>query len=167
MNQQLTEDKNQSKPSTAKDIFLHLLSVITLYGSVIALVTILFQLINIYLPDPASSRYAIEGAKSSIRFSISALVVMFPIYIWSVWYLTKMRNKDEWNKNEKVRSWLINFTLFVGAIVLIITLISLINSFLNGELTLRFGLKLLSLAAVVGSVFYYYLSLAKRESKEN
>lgn len=161
------KEKNSNNSSNAKDVFLHLLSIITLYGSVIALITVLFQLVNIYLPDPTSSRYAVESAERLMRFSVSSLIVMFPIYIWSVYYINKMSSQAEWIQNEKVRSYLINFTLFVGAIVMIVSLVSLINSFLNGELTLRFGLKLLSLFIVVGSVFYYYLSLAKRGGKEN
>ncbi|PSO44568.1 MAG: hypothetical protein BRC22_02320 [Parcubacteria group bacterium QH_9_35_7] len=157
-----TPQKNEKK-SSIKDIFLHLLSIITLYGSVFAVLTILFQVINIYIPDPAKQYFNLEEAKEAIRFSVSVLIVMFPVYIWTLWFSDKKEKSKEWNKSPRTRSLLRSFTLFLAGLILIGSLISTINYFLNGELTTRFLLKILAIFTVIGSVFGYYL---KSDSNE-
>lgn len=178
--------------TTAKDSFLHLVSIITLFASVISLVIILFQSINVYMPNlietnssqryhlgsnsatqlgsssgivedttpPVFFRHDIEEAKESIRTSLSVLIIMLPIYLWTIYYLGKARRKPDWNKNEKINSILINFTLFAGSMALIIALIILLNTVLKGKLTLDFGVKILGLFIIVGSVTSYYLYLS-------
>lgn len=155
--------KEQKTVSKYKHAFLQLLSIITLYGSAIALLTILFQSINIYIPDPLEPFRAAESAKSMIRFNTSVLIVMFPVYVWSIWYLQKLYDKDESKKDSKIRSFLINLTLLVAGLVLIGNLIALLNSFLAGELTTRFLLKIVSIFVVIGSVFAYYLVENRKE----
>lgn len=151
-----TKQKDENK-SSVKDIFLHLLSIITLYGSVFAVLTILFQVINIYIPDPAEQYFNLEGVKRVIRFSVSVLIVMFPVYIWTLWFSKKKEKSEEWNKSSRTRSLLRSFTLFLAGLILIGSLISTVNYFLNGELTTRFLLKILAIFIVIGSVFGYYL----------
>lgn len=151
-----TKQKDENK-SSVKDIFLHLLSIITLYGSVFAVLTILFQVINIYIPDPAEQYFNLEGVKRAIRFSVSVLIVMFPVYIWTLWFSKKKEKSEEWNKSSRTRSLLRSFTLFLAGLILIGSLISTVNYFLNGELTTRFLLKILAIFIVIGSVFGYYL----------
>jgi hypothetical protein len=56
-----------------------------------------------------------------------------------------------------IRKWLIYFTLFAAALIIIGDLVTLLNRFLEGELTVRFLLKVLAVFFVAGSVFYYYL----------
>lgn len=153
--------KNDTQKSSIKDVFLHLISIITLYGSVWALLTILFQIINIYIPDPLETYSRLESAKRSIRFSLSVLIVMFPAYIWSLWFNNKKEQAEEWIKSTRTRSLLRNFTLFLAGLILLGSLISVVNQFLNGELTARFGLKILSIFSVIGSVFGFYLTKNK------
>ena len=52
---------------------------------------------------------------------------------------------------------MVYLTLFVAAITIIIDLIRLINNFYQGELTVAFLLKVLSVLLVTASVFGYYL----------
>jgi len=48
-------------------------------------------------------------------------------------------------------------TLFVAAIIVIVTLIMIVNTFLSGEISSRFMLKALATIAVAALVFSYYL----------
>ncbi|MFB6181922.1 MAG: DUF5671 domain-containing protein [Candidatus Magasanikbacteria bacterium] len=154
-------NQEKDEKSSIKDVFLHLISIITLYGSVWALLTILFQLINIYIPDPLETYNRLESSKRTIRFSLSVLIVMFPAYVWSLWFNRKKEQAKEWVKSTRARSLLRNFTLFLAGLILLGSLISVINQFLNGELTTRFGLKILSIFSVIGSVFGFYLTKNK------
>ncbi|MEK7085265.1 MAG: DUF5671 domain-containing protein, partial [Patescibacteria group bacterium] len=58
--------------------------------------------------------------------------------------------------NLRIRKWLVYFTLFAASLFIIGDLIALIYNFLQGELTVRFFLKILTVFFVAGSVFWYY-----------
>ena len=47
-------------------------------------------------------------------------------------------------------------TLFIAGITIVVDLIVLINTFLGGELTTRFVLKVLAVLIVIGGAFLYY-----------
>ena len=145
------------RKSGPKDVFLHLLAIITLYGSAGAFIALIFQYINVLLPDPLEySVYAVSGSYSAIRFAISSLVVIFPIYILSSWYLNKNYEENPEKRGLRIRKWLLYFTLFAAALIIMGDLVALINRLLEGELTLRFLLKVLTMAFVAGSGFGYY-----------
>jgi len=149
--------------TTPKDFFLYLGAMIALYVSVISLLTLLFQYINVLLPDALDYGYAYNGYSGSIRFAIASLIVIFPLYL----VLSRRLNKDLSQHQEKkdlwIRKWLIYITLFVGSIAILVDLIVLINTFLGGEITARFVWKVLAILVVVGDVFvYYYLDLKGR-----
>ena len=151
------------RKSGPKDVFLHLLAIITLYGSAGAFITLIFQYINVLLPDALEySVYAVSGSYGIIRFAISSLVVIFPIYILSSWYLNKSYEENPEKRGLRIRKWLLYFTLFAAALIVMGDLVALINRLLEGELTLRVLLKVLTMAFVAGSVFgYYFYDLKK------
>lgn len=143
--------------TSPKDIFLHLLAIITLYVSAGSILALLFQYINVYIPDPlAYDYYHLTSAYGAIRLSISLLVVMFPVYIWTTQLLARSYRGEPEKQNLPIRKWLLYFTLFAAALIIMGDLVSLINTFLNGELTARFLLKVLSVFLVAGSVLWYY-----------
>ena len=151
-----------NKKSTARDVFFYLLMIVTLYIGVISFITVLFQLINILLPDPLEFY---RSATDSLRGGISALIVVWPVYLLMSWLIEKDMKKDSQKRNMWVRRWLLYLTLFISAITIIIDLITLINGFLGGDLSTRFLLKTIVVLAVAGSVFGYYLwSLKQSDS---
>lgn len=143
--------------STARDFFLHLLSIVALYMNATAFITLLFQYVNYFFPDPLLTEYYYDVTNGPLRFAIATLVVVFPVYIWSAWYLQRGYTKNPELKNLGVRKWLIYLTLFVAIFMIIGSLISILNSFLSGELTIRFLLKALAVLLVAAKIFAYYL----------
>ena len=145
--------------TSPKDVFLHLLSIIALYTSGIGFLVLIFQYINVLLPDAVSGNdyYSFQGAMTAIRWSISSLIIVFPVYLGSVWFLNKSYAQTPAKRKLWVRKWLVYFTLFAASLIIIGDLVTLINNLLNGELTLRFLLKVLAVFFVAGNVFYYYL----------
>jgi len=139
---------------------MHFLSIISLVAVAISFGTMLFQYINIYFPDIVSdygyfNRSAYLG---TIRYALAALIVFLPVFVWTSRFLNKDINENPEKRDLKIRKWLLYFTLFVAALVIIGDLIVLIRSFLEGELTRRFILKILSILFIAGSIFYYYLN---------
>jgi hypothetical protein len=143
--------------TSPKDFFLHLLSMVTLYASAISFTVIAFQTINIWIPDALASYYEPQSARSLIRGALSFLIVVFPVYLLTAWSLSKSYEKDKNKRKIWVRKWLVYFTLFVAAVIILGSLIALVNAFMNGEVTVRFILKFLAVVFVTGSIFGYYL----------
>ena len=142
-----------------KDIFLHLLSIVALYVSAGSFIALVFQYINVYFPDIVADGgyWALQSAYSGIRWSIAVLMVVFPVYIWVSWFLGRMYERTPELKNIKTRKWLLYFTLFAAAVIIIGDLVTLIYNFLQGELTARFLLKILAVGVVAAAVFWHYL----------
>lgn len=161
------EAEIRSKASP-KDIFLHLLAIITLYVSAGSFIALLFQYSNLLIPDilDQGGFYARTSSLQTIRWSISSLLVIFPVYVFTSWYLNKSYLASPEKRNLQIRKWLIYFTLFVAALIIIGDLVALIFNLLGGEFTTRFILKVLTIFFVAGSVFYYYFRDLRRHNIE-
>ncbi len=156
-----------SYKASPKEVFLHLLGVITLYASAISFLVLLFQYVNLYFPDLLQSGYySSRSAYSSIRYAISTLIVVFPVYILTERALRKRYRENISLRSARIRKWLVYFTLFVAGLVGMGDLITLIFNLLGGELTIRFLLKVFSVFFVSGSVFAYYILDMKRNPGE-
>ena len=142
--------------NNAKHFALQLGALITLYVSLGSLIALLFGIITISFPDVINAYYEHEGATTSIRWGIALLVVFFPAYVT----LTRMINVNRRATGASylsITKWLIYLSLVVGGVVLLGDLVSVIYFFLNGDLTVRFLLKALSVLGVVGLAFTYYM----------
>lgn len=142
--------------NTAKNFVLQLGSLFALYVSVASLLSLLFAIITVAFPDAADTYYQYDASASQIRFSIATLVVFFPTYL----YLTRLVNtirRTEHGMYLTLTKWLIYISLLIGGCVILGDLVSIIYTFLNGDIAIRFTLKALSVLVVVGLAFFYYL----------
>lgn len=146
-------NENKNLP---KDVFLHLLSIIALYISAGSLITLIFQYINLYFPDALRPIYY-SGTADTIRWTMASLVIVFPVYLAVIWMLDRDYLRFPEKRELKIRKWLVYFTLFLGGIILITDLVTLVYNFLGGDLTLPFLLKVLAFFIVIGTIFAYYL----------
>ncbi len=151
----------ETKRNIPRDLFLHLLAIVTLYWSAVSFVTLMWQYINKFFPDALNRYYA---GNEAIRFAVSSLFIVFPVFILVSWYLNKIYSREYAVRESKIRKWLIYLTLFIASLVIIGDLIITINMFLGGEITARFILKALSVLLVAGLVFGYYLDDVRRET---
>lgn len=147
-----------------RDVLLYLLAIITLVTVSVSFGIVIFQIINIYIPDIVSDPYFSRSSYlSTARSSLAALVIVLPVFLWVSWFLKKDVNKFPEKKELKIRKWLLYLTLFVAALVIIGDLVTLLRSFLEGELSQRFVFKVLAVLFIAGAVFIHYLS----ELREN
>ena len=148
-----------TKPkSTPKDFFLNLLSIVALYFSATSFGMLVFQYINILVPDVLDKVGYSGNPYTAMIFPVASLFILFPVYVWSTWFLEKEFRKSPERKEVSIRRWLVYLTLFVAALAIIGDLVALVFTFLNGEVSTRFILKVLTILLVAGSVLYYYLS---------
>jgi len=84
--------------------------------------------------------------------------VLFPVFFWVSRFIHKDVTANPEKQDSKLRKWLMYLTVFAAALVVIGDLIALIYSFLQGDLTTPFILKVVTVFFIAGSSFFYYLS---------
>lgn len=134
-----------------------------LYVSAGTFLSLVFGLVDAYLPDPLTSYY---DPASGIRWSLAMLTVVFPVFVWGSWFLAKDMAANAWKGELRIRKWLVYVTLFAAAALVIGDLVSLLYNFLGGDLSSRFLLKTLAVFAVGAAVFIYYLYDLRRRAEE-
>jgi hypothetical protein len=152
----------EPKRISPKEAFLYLLMIGTLYASVVSFLTLLFQYVNIYVPD-ILDYYSTESALGNLRWAVAMLSVLFPVFVWVSWLLYRESVADMAKLSGRFRKWLLYLTIFISGIVIMSDLVSLIYNFLDGDLTTRFILKSLSVLVVAAAVFGYYLWEIRRK----
>ncbi len=158
----------ETKKISAKDFFTQLGAMVALYASAISFTMLVFEYINVLLPDPLGigGYYDNSGSFQTIRWAIAMIIVVFPLYLWLSWFLEKTYQKYSERRKIWVRKWLIYLTLFIAAGIIIGNFVTLIYNALGGELTLRFLLKVIALFFVTGSIFGYYFWNIKKHQDE-
>jgi hypothetical protein len=139
--------------TTPKDFFLYLGATIALYASAVALINLAFETINRALPDTLAGYYS----ANSIVWPISMLIVLVPVFYVLEWLITRDIAKISEKKDMWIRKWRIYLTLFLTGATIVGDLITLINTFLNGEITSRFILKVLIVMVISAIIFAYYI----------
>ena len=147
---------------SAREAFLYLVMFATLYTSAFALGSFFFALIDHGFPDPTQHDY-VPDFRDTIRWSVANLIVAFPIFAALAVSTQRAIDRDPARRASKVRKWLTYLTLFLGAAVLIGDVIGLLNAVLKGEIPTRFLLKVLTVAAIAGTAFGYYLTQLRRD----
>ena len=138
-----------------REAFLHVVMFMALFVSAFNLGAVLFGLIDLYLPDPAG--LPPEVIREMLRFSVSALVVASPVFAFVTAVIRRGVATQPSSRTSRVRLQLTYLTLFVASCVLVGAVTALVYSFLGGELTARFVLKSLTVTAIAGGAFGYYL----------
>jgi hypothetical protein len=151
---------------SAREAFLYLVLFTTLYLSAYHFGSLLFDFINKAFPDPAARSYAAALGWDAMRWSVSSLVIAFPVFLFVSHHIGKAVARSPMLRLSPVRRWLTYLTLFVTSSVLIGDLTTLVYSAMGGELTTRIVLKVIVVAVIAGTVFGYYLLDLRREERE-
>jgi hypothetical protein len=142
---------------TPKDFFLWAGAMIAIYSSVFALLALLFQYINYAFPDALSYSY-MDPFSGGIRFAMATLIVMVPVAVIIMRFIRRDIMETPAKSDLWIRRWILVLTIFVAGLAVVGDLITLINYFLGGDVTMRFVLKVLVLFLVAGAVFLHFLA---------
>ena len=153
---------------SAREAFIYLVLFGTLYASAFHLGGLIFDIINLRFPDPAqeSENYS-TYIRESMRWSISSLIVAFPVFLYLSWTSEREVMRDPVKRASKVRRWLTYLTLFASACALIGDVTTLVYNALGGELTIRFVLKVVTVGLIAGTAFVYYLRDLRQDEVES
>ena len=142
---------------TARDVFVYALLFTALCFTAVFLINLIHAGLNILLPDSVDNKYLSRRATRSIRWAIAVLSVSAPVYVWLTIKTSRRVAKDAAQRRSLVRKWLTYLTLFIAALTFFGDASYVIYNFLNGEITLRFMLKAVTVAGVSAAIFTYYL----------
>ena len=146
--------------SSPRDAFLHLLSTALLYNAVIATGTILYLLLDRWLPMPGERLGWQTGV---LRWAAAALIVSLPILALVRRTILRDQAANPVARMTPVYRFLAYLTLLITVLVMTGDLVCLVISFLGGDVGLRFILKSLVVLALAGGVYLWYSSDVGRE----
>lgn len=146
---------------SARDAFVYLLVFSTLAIWIQALGQLGFIYVNQFIVDPVSPSYG--DPSFDVAFSLARLIVAYPVYLLMMRQLIRELRLYREKHYSGVRKWLTYLTLLVAALIGVGTLITFLTSFLRGELTLRFLLKVAIVLILDGGVLAYYGAWLRRQ----
>jgi len=88
------------------------------------------------------------------------------VFLYLSWLTERDVRRDPVKRASKVRRWLTYLTLFASACALIGDVTTLVYNALGGELTIRFLLKIVTVALIAGTAFIYYLRDLRQDEGE-
>lgn len=150
------------KQNLAKFTFLYLLSLVTLIMTAMAVGNVIFELINKFVADPLAGA-AISLDSTSIKIGIATLIIASPIYFWTTMIIQQNLAKGALDREAGPRRWLTYLIILISSFVMLGWLIGTLFSFLDGELTMRFGLKALTSLLLAGGIFGFYFYDVRRD----
>jgi hypothetical protein len=154
------------RPSlSARDAFLYLVMFSTLYYGAWNLGSLLFSFIDRAFPDAASGPGG-YGTIEGQRWATAAVIIAFPVFFFIARYIGSQVRQNPFKRLSPARRWLTYLTLFVASVTLLGDVTTLIFNLLGGDLTIRFLLKVVVVAAIAGSAFAFYLLDLRKEEKE-
>ncbi len=155
----------KSASTSPKEAFLFLVLFSSLFTWMFAIGATTFDLLNLWLPMPGEGE-RLTYLISSLRSGIASMLVAFPLFLFMDHLATAEARRNPGQRISPIRRWLTYLTLFAAATALVSDLITLTLTFLEGEITLRFFLKVSMVAMLAGSAFAHYLLQLRKDETE-
>lgn len=154
-------DKVFSKKSTTVEIVINLFSFILLGILATALGILLFGIINHFFEDKLNTYYH-SSSSATIHYAIASLIISLPLYYWTMRFWFKRFREDEGKIESRLTKWITYLVLLATAITIVGDLIVVIFNMLQGEITIRFFLKALTIFVITGGIFGFYFLERKK-----
>ncbi len=147
---------------SARDLFLYLLSFVSLSVWAQALGQVGFIAIDRFFDDPLERSRVISYTLAS---SLARLIIVYPVYVLLMRLLLADLAANPTKYQSGLRKWLTYLALFIAALIAIGNLIVFLTEFLRGSLTFVFTLKFAVVLAISGGTLWYYLTWLQRQPK--
>ncbi len=153
-----------TKKSSVLEVILNLFSFILLGVVVTALGMLFFNIISYFFPvsEQVYNLSLVQAMRDAIHYATAALIIGFPLYYMSMQLWFRKFDEDEGKVESKLTRWITYLVLLVAAVTMVGDLIAVLYTFLQGEATVRFFLKGITLFSLAGAVFGFYLLERKR-----
>jgi hypothetical protein len=162
------EISTQKTSLTPRFFFISLGVLVALITSVSSFLVLYFETLNKKFPDVLTTTYQ-YGYNSytydTIRSTLATLIIFFPVYLLLAYYWRKLSKSDLGIKDNIIFKWMIYLVLFLSSLLIVIDLVTLVNYFVSGEITIRFIFKVIGAALVATLVGFNYFSELKNHDK--
>jgi hypothetical protein len=155
--------KQEVNHNGAKHAFFYLTSFFTLGLTAIAVGALCYQIINFYFPLEYQD-YGNQLSQSAIKFGIATIIVAAPVFYFVTRIINRSLSKKDLDHDSGIRRWLTYIVLFIAAATVVGDLVTIIWNFLEGELSIRFFLKALTILIIAGGIFLYYFGDMRNET---
>lgn len=145
----------------ARDAFLYLLLFGTLSTWILSLGSIAFSLIDRTWPDPVRFSYGDFAAQN-----LASILVAFPVFLLVSRAAVRDVIQSPDRRAAPVRRWLTYLALLIAAGVVIGDLIAFLAYLLQGEITMRFVAKVVTVFVLAAGVFVYYFTGLNAETRD-
>jgi hypothetical protein len=154
-----------------REAFLYLVTFAALHMFAFSLGILLFGIVDVLIKDPLSRPYGYEGdwQREQLRWALAPVLVAFPIFFWQtrLHLIEYAKNPDR--RLSPIRKWLTYLTLFVAAIVAVVSLVQLVGGLLGGNLIVPTAIKIGVALLLSTATFGYYrweLSLGEGQRRK-
>jgi hypothetical protein len=159
------------KPSlTPRFFFISLGVIIALITSVSSFLMLFFETLDKKFPDALTSTFQYgynSYSYDSIRSSLATLIIFFPVFLVLAYYWRKLSKSELGIKDNIIFKWMIYLIIFLASLLVVIDLVTLVNYFVSGEITIRFIYKVIGVAIMSGLIgFNYFFELRDHDNKE-
>ena len=138
-----------------REAFLYAVMFLALFASAFNLGALAFGIVDLAFPhaeDPPE-----EVTRDGIRWAVSILVVACPVFLYVAAVIRRAVASDPSARASRLRHQLTYVTLFIASFVLVGSVAAVVYNFLDGAVTVRLVLKVLTVGAIAGTAFAYYL----------
>jgi hypothetical protein len=137
--------EQEVKKNIPRDLFLHLLAIVTLYWFLISFAALTWQFINYYFPNSLVYQFY-ASFPTPLRFAVASLIIFLLGFIIVSWYLNKIYAKESKVEESKMVKWLIKLS----------------GGKIKSEAMANYILLTLAVVIFVVSLFVFYSQLAPR-----
>ncbi len=99
--------------------------------------------------------------RSTVTWQMACILVAMPVYLWVMRIILRETRANPERVESGVRKWLTYIALLLAATGVVCDLVTFVDFFLRGELTIRFVLKCAAVLGICGSIFWYYLGFLR------
>lgn len=144
---------DDSCSNSPKDVFLQLLSFTALCISIIGFIGLMFQYVNLSFN---MGQIYYTGIIEDIHWYMALLIIATPTYLYTLRSIAAEIKIYPRKAEIKTRKWLIHLTLFIVAIIFLISLMTILYYFLSGDLTTSFLLKVIVILIAITPIYFFY-----------
>ena len=141
----------------SRDAFLYALMFLMLGLTAGHLISLLFAVIDLWVPDVGATGYRFQAAEGQIRWAFAVLVLATPLYLWLMRLSDRQTGGAAGQGRSVLRKWLTYLALLVSAMTLLGDAVYVIYRLLAGDATLEFILRALTVGAVAAAILVFYL----------
>ncbi|MGI3186213.1 DUF5671 domain-containing protein [Nioella aestuarii] len=141
----------------SRDAFLYALMFLALGLTAGHLISLLFAMIDLRVPQYGQTYYRVLAVEGQIRWALSVLVLAMPLFLWLMRLSERHAEGGSALGRSALRKWLTYLALLISALTFLGDAAYVIYRLLNGDATQEFLLKSLSVGVVAASIFTYYL----------